>query len=165
MRLKRGVGSPHSQGRGFLAEDVGDSTIWSTRGSHNSHVHGPHTPRSVSHLHPLPRTLSPGSEGFATSRGTYFAVGDDMLGVHKLRRPPRKSIERYLQAVGEPRLILDVRRAAKGSAESGWLCENRPFRSIGGLAKSRQFRESNMRELFDVLVYVEDTTAAVQIAR
>ncbi len=131
--------------------------------AHNSHVGK--TPSAMGYY----RRRNHGDDylaiGFATSRGTYFAVGDDMLGVHKLRRPPRKSIERYLQAVGEPRLILDVRRAAKGSAESGWLCENRPFRSIGGLAKSRQFRESNMRELFDVLVYVEDTTAAVQIAR
>ncbi len=103
--------------------------------------------------------------GFATRRRKYFAVGDKQLASHTLQEPPGDSIEHFLHAAGEPRLILDIRQASLGSPASGWLCEYRPFRSIGAIAMEHQFHETNVQQLYDVLIYIEDTTAAVQLGR
>ncbi len=103
--------------------------------------------------------------GFATRRGEYFAGGSKQLASHTLQKPPDDSIEHFLHAAGEPRLILDIRQASPGSPASGWLCVYRPFRSLGALAMKRQFHDTNVQQLYDVLIYIEDTTAAVQLAK
>jgi erythromycin esterase-like protein len=101
--------------------------------------------------------------GFAARSGRYYAVGDKGMGDHDLHEPPPGSIESYFAATGKPRLILDLRPAEQGSRESGWLTEKRQLRSIGAKAMEQQFHTKTVTESFDVLIYFDETTAAVQL--
>jgi erythromycin esterase len=103
--------------------------------------------------------------GFATRTGKYFAIGDGTLGENNLQDPPAGSIENYLAATGEPRLILDLRLAEEATRGAGWLTEPRPFRSIGAKAMDQQFFPKNIVENFDVLIYFDSTSAAVQLGQ
>jgi erythromycin esterase-like protein len=125
--------------------------------AHNGHVSTQH-PWMGAHLE---RWYGDGHlpVGFATARGTYTAIGEGSLGEHPLQPPPPTSIEAFFVATGRPRAILDLRRSAAGD----WLHAPRPFRSIGALAQDQQFAEQDVTMLFDVLVYIEETTAAIQI--
>jgi len=102
--------------------------------------------------------------GFATGRGRYTAFGDSGLGQHDLQEPPAGSVERILAAAAIPNLVLDVRGAKPGDVASGWACEARPMRSIGARAMEEQFHPCMVRDLYDVLVYLDTTTPAVQLA-
>ena len=77
----------------------------------------------------------------------------------------RRKPEAVLHDTGVERCILDVRAAEAGSDASGWLCEPRQFRRIGALAMDQQFGAANMQTLFDLLIYVKHTDAAVQLDR
>ena len=101
--------------------------------------------------------------GFATGEGRYVAVGEGGLGDHPLAAPPPDSIESIFAAAAAPRLVLDLRPAVKGSADSGWLRESRPNRSIGALAMEDQFFPIVLADAFDVLVYVHATGPAIQL--
>lgn len=102
--------------------------------------------------------------GFTAAQGRYQAMGDGGLGNHDLAPPPAQSVERILAATGEPRLILDLRSADDGSG-GGWLAEPVKMRSIGAMAMEpeQQFFFFVIPDAFDVLVYFEQTTAAIPI--
>jgi erythromycin esterase-like protein len=101
--------------------------------------------------------------GFATARGRYFAVGEDGLGSHDLQTPPEDSFEATFAVTAAPLFALDMRSVRQEDEGSGWLCETRPFRSIGSKATDEQFFPTPLREYFDLLVFVEETTAARQL--
>jgi erythromycin esterase-like protein len=101
--------------------------------------------------------------GFATGRGRYTARGDANLGQHDLKEGPPGSIESILAAAAIPNLMLDIRNAKPEDPETAWACESRPMRSIGAVAMEEQFHPSVVRDLYDVLVYLDTTTAAVQL--
>jgi hypothetical protein len=103
--------------------------------------------------------------GFATGEGAYFAVGDGGLGEHPLLPPPAGSVEQRLRAIGEPRLILDVRAAGADDPASAWLTGTMPFRSIGALAMDQQFFPANVQQLYDLVIYIDRTSASVPIQR
>jgi erythromycin esterase-like protein len=100
---------------------------------------------------------------FAAGTGEYYAVGDGSPGNHRLQPPPPRSVESFFAATGQPRLILDLRRAARDSEDSRWLTESRPFRSIGAVATEEQFYPAVITDLFDVLIYFDATTPARQL--
>ncbi len=101
--------------------------------------------------------------GFATHAGRYTAVGEAGLADHELRPSVPDSVEAVFAATGAPRLFLDLRLSEAGSGDSGWLREERPFRSIGALAQEEQFFPTVIAEGFDVLIYLRSTSAAVQL--
>jgi len=107
--------------------------------------------------------------GFATGTGTYRAGSRAGKGVseHGLEPPPPDSFERVFQASGLPRFILDLRKAAPDSPESGWLLERKRFRSIGSMEMegSFQFRPLELRDSFDGIVWIEQTAAALPLPR
>ena len=98
--------------------------------------------------------------GFTAAQGRYQAIGEGGLGVHDLAPPPAESVESVLAATGEPRLILNLRG---DGAE--WLAEPVEMRSIGAMATEpeQQFYFITIPDDFDVLVYFENTTAAIPI--
>lgn len=104
--------------------------------------------------------------GFATGRGAYRAVshGGGPPTSHALAEPPPSSFEHAFEATGLPRFVLDLRKAARGSADSGWLFERRPFRSIGAVAMENQFFPTALTDSFDGVVWIEKTTPAVALA-
>ena len=107
--------------------------------------------------------------GFATGTGTYRAGSRAGKGVseHGLEPPPPDSFERVFQASGLPRFILDLRKAAPDSPESGWLLERKRFRSIGSMEMegSFQFRPLELRDSFDGIVWIEQIAAALPLPR
>ena len=107
------------------------------------------------------------SIGFATREGRYTAIvrGKGLRSDNELKPPPPDSVESFLAATGKPRLLLDLRQVVPGSQDSGWLAKARPFRSIGALAMEKQFSPQQVSKLFDLLIYIEKTTAAVQLPR
>lgn len=103
--------------------------------------------------------------GFATSSGAYTAVGEGGLGAHPLQEPPETSFERFFEESGEKVSVLDLRLASTENSGSAWVLQPRPFRSIGALEAFQQFSTTHLRDQFEVVVYIRDTTAAVQLRR
>jgi erythromycin esterase-like protein len=103
--------------------------------------------------------------GFATGSGQYTAVGDGGLkSDHILQTPPPSSVEAHLAAAKLPRLLLDIRGATPDDDASDWAATSRPMRSIGAMAMAEQFFPCVPKDLFDVLVYIDQTTAARQLS-
>lgn len=102
---------------------------------------------------------------FATAKGEYQAIGKKGLANHKLEAPPPDSYEAAFQRTGSPRFILDLRQVSDGVEAAGWLANPRPFRMIGAMAMDRQFSNVELPKLFDAVIYLEETTAAVPIRR
>jgi erythromycin esterase-like protein len=103
--------------------------------------------------------------GFATTSGSYQAIGVGGLSEHKLQEPPTNSIEHVFKRAGVPRFILDLRQVDAKSDGSAWLAKPKPFRSIGAMAMDRQFAPHNLSEIFDAVIYIEETTSARPIKR
>ena len=75
------------------------------------------------------------------------------------------SFEADLFASGHPRLVLDLREVREADPDWGFLAGRRLFRNVGGSALTFQFREQTIREDFDLLVWIERTSAAVELPR
>jgi erythromycin esterase len=98
--------------------------------------------------------------GFAFARGGFQAVGsDDRLSDHHVDSPPPGSFEEALAEVGQPLFALDLTAAPQGAAR--WLAGKPPTRSIGsGFTGEGGTLDLDPREQYDVVIYVEETTAA-----
>jgi erythromycin esterase-like protein len=96
--------------------------------------------------------------GFATARGEYSAAGASQERVHRLQPPPPDSFEAVFAAARAPVFAIDLREAVADSASSGWLLEERPFRSIGARASDQQFEQHGLAGEFDLVIFVEETT-------
>jgi erythromycin esterase-like protein len=97
--------------------------------------------------------------GFALNRGEYTAVGRGTgLGRHPLTTAPAGSYEYAFTRAAMPRFILDLRAARAGDPASGWLRTPMQFRSIGAMALDQQFHTTNLSDVFDVIVFLEETT-------
>lgn len=107
--------------------------------------------------------------GFAAGRGTYYAMPDpaDTSGtrrlIHDLVEPPARSVEALFERAGFSIAAVDIRRAPKGQPGTAWLVQPFSIRSIGAMARREQFLPALQRQLFDVLLYTRDTTAAKQL--
>ncbi len=79
--------------------------------------------------------------------------------------PPGKSYEHYLHSAGLPRFFLDLRDVQAGSTATDWLLDPHPLRGIGSdynqSAPERFFQTASLPQTFDVLIYLQDTTASV----
>jgi len=98
---------------------------------------------------------------FATGEGEYRAVEPSVgLGVYPLQPPPPASVEAFLAATGNPRLLLDLRSAEKGSTLSGWAHESRLFRAIGSNAQEQQFFPIVPAQRYDAIVWFAQSEAS-----
>ncbi len=97
--------------------------------------------------------------GFATGQGEYQAVGQRGLSVHPLQTPPDKSAEHIFAQADIPRFIVDLRDLP----HDHWLAKPILMRSIGALAMDQQFHAQNPAMLFDALIYLDKTSAAVPL--
>ena len=101
--------------------------------------------------------------GFATAAGEYYAIGEGGLGAHELQEPPADSFEACFRAATAPDFILDLREADAGDPGSMWLTETRSFRGIGSMAWDEQFSDTPLSDYYDLIVFIEETTAARQL--
>jgi len=100
--------------------------------------------------------------GFATASGRYYAIGDQGQRLHDLQQPPAESFEATFAAATAPTFALDLRRANSEVAGSAWLTETRPFRLVGSVAMNEQFFPTPLRDYYDLIVFIEETTPARQ---
>ena len=113
----------------------------------------------------LARALGPSyvSLGFATGRGTCLTTAPRRAAsphVHALAEPPPDSVEQRLSECGRPRMIADLRTILPGDPEWAWLGERRPLRNVGPSALPFEFGEQRVSTDFDLLVWIEETSAA-----
>jgi erythromycin esterase len=96
--------------------------------------------------------------GFAAHQGRYTAMSVGKgLGTHMAAASQPGSIEYYVHASGLPRLIIDLRRAAKDDPASAWLTRTLNHRSIGALAYDGSY-PAILPEEYDALIAFDDTT-------
>lgn len=97
--------------------------------------------------------------GFACNRGEYTAiVRNKGLGSNPLKAPEPGSYEYVFARSGIPRFILDLRAARADDPASAWLRQPMQFRSIGALATDAQFYPADLPKLFDLIVFLDQTT-------
>jgi erythromycin esterase len=98
--------------------------------------------------------------GFATGKGNYRAIKQgEGLVTNALQEPPAGSWEARLANVGKALLFVDLRSAPPE------LREPIPMRSIGALAMDQQFHPHEAPAFFDLLIYIEETSPAVELRR
>jgi erythromycin esterase-like protein len=104
--------------------------------------------------------------GFATGRGTYTAASAEtgaLVTDNQLAPPPSDSVERVLSDAGVPIAIVDLRGSDASDPGSSWAATARPMRSIGALATDQQFFPCVPRDMFDLLIWIEETSASVPL--
>jgi erythromycin esterase len=77
--------------------------------------------------------------------------------------------EIYFRSTELPRFFLDLRRLPTDSAATNWLLGPHPFRSIGALYNpsipEEYFFPTILRDLFDVIIYFQDTSPSLLLNR
>ena len=103
--------------------------------------------------------------GFAFNEGSFQAV-ETGKGLHdfSLSAAPEGSLDATLASAGLPLMALDLRTPPKNPTAAEWLKAAHPTRSIGAVFSVHQaanyFADAPAPEMFDVLLFVEKTTAA-----
>jgi erythromycin esterase len=99
--------------------------------------------------------------GFGAGEGTYTAIrpGVGLSSKNELKAPPDGSLEKTFRDVGLKNFILDLRSSAT-EPSAAWLTRPRFFRSIGALAMDHQFAPRIVPGEFDLLIYVDRTSAS-----
>jgi erythromycin esterase len=100
--------------------------------------------------------------GFACHAGRYTAVNRQrgIVDDHELKPSAPGSLEWLLHETGQPRLVLDLRHASDDAPKSSWLRRIHNFRSIGALATDQQFFPAVVPDLYDGLLYFDQTRAS-----
>ena len=99
--------------------------------------------------------------GFGAGEGTYTAVkpGEGLRGDNELKESPAGSLEKAIREAGLGNVAIDLRASAT-EPSAKWLARPHLFRSIGALAMDNQFQPRNVPAEFDVLIYVDKTSAS-----
>lgn len=105
--------------------------------------------------------------GFVTSHGKYTAVASKggLSSDLVLQEPPENSVEAILGSAGIDNFVIDLRGAEGAGPAAAWVHEQRPMRGIGALEMKQQLYPIAAGDSFDVLVYQDRTTAAVQLSK
>jgi erythromycin esterase-like protein len=100
--------------------------------------------------------------GFGFHEGRYTAVARG-IGLQANDAGPSEpgSIEWICHQTISPRAILDLRKAEKKSATSGWLLEPINDRNIGALAMKTAFFPRELLKCYDLLVFFDQTKPSV----
>ena len=104
--------------------------------------------------------------GFVFNRGSFRAglIPGGPVQEFTVGPGPDDSLDRVLADVGHPVFAVDLRRVPASGPVAAWMATQPATRSIGaGYAHDRDarfWRRSDPRQSFDVLVFVDDTTAA-----
>jgi erythromycin esterase len=161
----RNVAATHNYRDESMAANVGWILDHAPKGSkvvlwaHNGHV-GRTEGAMGEHL-----TRKYGKEmvvvGFGAGEGKYTAIrpGAGLTGANELKPPPAGSLEKVFRDAGLKNFVLDLRPSATEPAAK-WLARPHLFRSIGALAMENQFQPRVVPAEFDVLVYIDRTTAS-----
>lgn len=135
--------------------------------AHNGHV----STANISGFEPMGASLRKlyGGQmvvfGFAFNQGSFQAI-EQGKGLRDFTVPPAPagSLDATLAATGIPLFALDLRDAPRSGPVAAWLSEQHKTRSIGAMYSedlaSQFFYEIKAPRSFDVMLFVEKTTAA-----
>lgn len=108
--------------------------------------------------------------GFAFNEGSFQAI-EAGKGLHDFTvgPAPDASLDATLASAGLPIIALDLRQPPKQPAVTNWLKAAHQTRSIGAVFSNEQgasyFVRAAAPDMFNVLLFIEKTTAARPIAR
>jgi erythromycin esterase len=109
--------------------------------------------------------------GFAFNQGQFRAFGIETQRLQAFTAGPAPvgSLDAALTATGLPLFLVDLRRAPKAGAIAEWLAQDHGSRSIGatynGEMASTYYYPFHIAQSFDLLIFVERTSAALAIPR
>ena len=98
---------------------------------------------------------------FATATGTYTASVDFRKTAWKafpLEEPYVGTVEYYLQQAKPTNYLLPLPRAAASPRAANWTGSEQGFRSIGFMTLSDQFSPANLRNEFEAIIFMKQTT-------
>lgn len=102
--------------------------------------------------------------GFSAGEGTYTAVrsGVGVVSDNLLIAPVRKSFEDYARVSGLPLFFLDTGKQNLNDKNAEWLNKKIGLRSIGALEMtgSAQFTSAIQPDLYDAIIYIDQTSAS-----
>jgi erythromycin esterase len=103
--------------------------------------------------------------GFAFNQGSFQAIEWEVgLIEHTVPPAPEGSLDQVLAAAAKPAFLLDLATAPTAGPGADWLTSMPLSRSIGSVysaeSAQRLVEVSDPRSLYDVLAFVETTTAA-----
>lgn len=100
--------------------------------------------------------------GLLFGSGTYTAYRKKVgIGACGTSDAGHGSVEWALERAGQPRLALDLRKAQRGSAASGWVWEPAEIRGIGAWALDDGFSAGVIGDHYDAIFYIQDSTPSV----
>jgi erythromycin esterase-like protein len=108
--------------------------------------------------------------GFAFNQGSFQAVSDGRAVLKDFTVPaaPPGSLDATLAAAGIPLFAIDLREAPSEGPVANWLRTRHKAREIGALYPEflpfSQMYDLEVLRNFDVLVFVDKTTAAHRLA-
>lgn len=101
------------------------------------------------------------SIGFAFHTGTYYASGHLGNTSYKAQVSYPGTYEYYLQALNEPILIVDLRKAREDKSHAGkWLSHALFFRSVDHIKMTTEFERTSLTDDYDLLIFVNESTAS-----
>ena len=103
--------------------------------------------------------------GFSFNQGSFQAIKPGSGLVHHTVLPaPDGSLDCALAEAGIPMFVLDLATAPTAGPAADWLASKPPSRAIGSVYTAEHaekfFQRSDPRRCYDVLAFVETTTAA-----
>jgi hypothetical protein len=99
--------------------------------------------------------------GFCFHQGMYTARGDFGLDIFPANPSQVGSLEWAFHRTGYKRLMLDLAKVSFNDSASCWLGEPIEFRNIGTLAMDWAFLPLVMTDLYDALVFFDQTNPTV----
>lgn len=101
--------------------------------------------------------------GLATGTGTYTAMKQGTFAIkhdNVLAEPWADSVEQVFTTAGMPIAIVDIRASRESKTGTTWAATPRPMRSIGSMVTDEQFYSCVPALSYDVLVWLDKTTAS-----
>ena len=103
--------------------------------------------------------------GFVFHEGHYTARGNEGFSTYTTAPSEAGSIEHVFSRVGPERFVLDLRESDSTQLGSGWLHRQLWHRTIGAVARPWAFTPAVMTDLYDAMVYVEESTPSHMLGK
>ncbi|MFD2904691.1 erythromycin esterase family protein [Sphingobacterium anhuiense] len=99
------------------------------------------------------------SVGFTFYDGSYTAGGPQDLSTYAAETAFPGTYEYFFNQVNEPIFILDLKKVkAEKPTELNWLLSTLPFRTVGAEKRKHEFRDTNIIDAFDYLIFIKTST-------
>jgi erythromycin esterase len=107
--------------------------------------------------------------GFAFNQGSFRASAADTRRLQDFAVTPATagSLDAALASTGLPLFVVDLRKAPKTGPVAGWLMQEQRSRQVGATYSDeweRTYTLLRITQSFDLLIFVERTSAAVPVA-